>query len=157
MTRYLIDTNILVYLETPSSPFHNSVKERFQQLYDEDQLYVSVLSLYELNYGAALKRKKGEEGFADLMLLTIEEIKKRFDLLPLNGVEARTFGEIKAHYKEQYLKKEEKQISIKKNDIDFLIASIAIEYDLVLASNDRIFEKIKELFTDLHVDNWAEI
>ncbi len=55
MTRYLIDTNILVYLETPSSPFHNSVKERFQQLYDEDQLYVSVLSLYELNYGAAVK------------------------------------------------------------------------------------------------------
>jgi predicted nucleic acid-binding protein len=52
MTKYLLDTNIPVYLEDPDSPFHHPVKERCQQLQDEDQVYVSVLSLYELYYEA---------------------------------------------------------------------------------------------------------
>ena len=53
MTKYLLDTNIPVYLEDPDSSFHHPVKERCQQLQDEDQVFVSVLSLYELYYAVA--------------------------------------------------------------------------------------------------------
>jgi predicted nucleic acid-binding protein len=60
MTKYLLDTNIPVYLEDPDSPFHRPVKERCQQLIDEDQVYVSVLRLYEL-YNEAIKCRITEQ------------------------------------------------------------------------------------------------
>ncbi len=157
MTKYLLDTNIPLYLEDPDSPFHNSVKECFQKLQDEDQLFVSVLSLYELYYGAALKKKEGGEQFAAQTLLVIEEIKKQFEILPLGGKEASTFGEIKALYRERSKKKGKNQETIKKHDVDFILAAAAIEYGLVVISNDNIFLKIKESFPKLQVENWAKI
>lgn len=156
MTKYLLDTNIPVYLEDPDSPFHHPVKESCQQLQDEDQVFVSVLSLYELYYAVALRKKEGREQFAAHTLLVIEEIKKHFKLLPLRGKEASIFGEIKALYKERSKEKEEKQ-TIKKHDVDFILASTAIEYGLIVVSNDDIFQKIKELFPKLQVENWARI
>ena len=156
MTKYLLDTNIPLYLEDPGSPFHNSVKKSFQKLQDEDQLFVSVLSLYELYYGAALKKKEGGEQLAAQTLLVIEEIKKQFETLPLNGKEASTFGEIKALYKERTKKKDKNKGTIKKHDVDFILAAAAIEYDLIVISNDNIFPKIKESFPKLQVENWAK-
>ena len=156
MTKYLLDTNIPVYLEDPDSPFNHPVKERLQQLQDEDQVFVSVLSLYELYYAVALRKKEGREQFAAHTLLVIEEIKNHFKIFPLNGRDANIFGEIKALYKERSKEKEEKQ-TIKKHDVDFILASTAIEYDLILVSNDDIFQKIKELFPKLQVENWARV
>lgn len=153
--KYLLDTNIPVYLEDPDSPFHHSVKEHFQQLQDEDELFISVLSLYELYYAVALRKRGGREQLAAQTRLVIKEIRKRFTLLPLTGKEASVFGEIKAQYKERSKEKEEKQETIKKNDIDFILASTAIEYGLIIVSNDSIFQKIKELFPKLRVENWA--
>ena len=109
MPGYLLDTNIPVYLQTPDSPFHNPVKESFYKLQDDDQLFVSVLSLFELYYGAALKKKEAEEQVATQAILAIEEIKQRFTLLPLNVKEAPIFGEIKASYKTKFKEKEEKK------------------------------------------------
>jgi predicted nucleic acid-binding protein len=131
------------------------VKEHFQQLQDEDELFISVLSLYELYYAVALRKRGGREQLAAQTRLVIKEIRKRFTLLPLTGKEASVFGEIKAQYKERSKEKEEKQETIKKNDIDFILASTAIEYGLIIVSNDSIFQKIKELFPKLRVENWA--
>ena len=156
MPGYLLDTNIPVYLQTPDSPFHNPVKESFYKLQDDDQLFISVLSLFELYYGAALKKKEAEE-LAAQAILAIEEIKKRFTLLPLNGKEAPIFGEIKASYKTKFKEEREKKGTIKKHDVDFILAGTAIEYGLVIVSNDNIFPRIKELFPDLEIENWAKV
>jgi predicted nucleic acid-binding protein len=156
MAKYLLDTNIPVYLEIPDSPFHNPVKESFYQLQDEDQLFVSVLSLYELYYGVALNKKEGDDQSAAQLTMVIEEIKKRFTILPLSGKEASIFGEIKARYKERSKEKEEKKETIKKHDVDFILAGLAIEYDLIVVSNDNIFQKIKELFPNLKIENWTK-
>jgi len=154
MMKYLLDTNIPLYLEDIDSPFNQAVQEKFQQLQDEDQLFMSVLSLFELYYGVALRKKSGEEQLAEHSLQVIDAIKKRFTLLPLTGKEASTFGEMKALYKDRSKKKENKQETIKKHDIDFIIASTAIEYGLVVVSNDTIFQRIKELYPDLKFENW---
>ena len=157
MTKYLLDTNIPIYLQTPDSPFHNSVKEGFQKLHDEDQLFVSVLSLYELYYGMSLRKGEGNEQSAAKTLQVIEEIKKHFNILPLREKEAPIFGEIKAKYRGRNKNKEEKPENIKKHDVDFIFAGTAIEYDLVVVSNDSIFLRIKEQFPDLQIENWANI
>ena len=118
---------------------------------------MSVLSLYELHYGVALKKKEAGEQLAAQTLLVIEEIKKQFEILPLSGKEASTFGEIKALYKVRAKKKDKNQVTIKKHDVDFILAAAAIEYGLVIISNDGIFSKIKESFPKLKVENWAKV
>ncbi len=155
MTRYLLDTNIPLYLEDPTSLFFDSVKRSFQKLQDEDQLFVSVLSLYELHYGVALRKINGSEQFAAHTLLVIEEIKKRFTIIPLSGKEAAVFGNLKAHYKAHPKRTDDKQETIKKHDFDLILAAIAIEYDLIMVSNDTIFQRLSELFPKLRVENWA--
>lgn len=42
-------------------------------------------------------------------------------------------------------------------DVDFILAAAAIEYSLILISNDNIFLKIQETFPELQVGNWARI
>jgi predicted nucleic acid-binding protein len=157
MNKYLLDTNIPLYLEDPESPFHHSVKGSFQKLQDEDQLFISVLSLFELYYGVELKKKEGKEQLAAQTLRVIEEIKKKFTLLPLNGKEASVFGKIKTRYKVRSRKKDEKKETIKKHDIDFILASTAIKDHLIIVSNDSLFRNIKELYPTLQVENWTRI
>ena len=103
----------------------------------------------------ALKRNETRDSFADQTLMIIEEIQNQFELLPLSGDEAIKFGEIKAHYRARSRKGEKNRETIKKHDVDFILAAAAIEHDLVLVSNDKIFSKIKESFPELQVENWA--
>ncbi len=153
--KYLLDTNIPIYLEDPGSPFHQPVKDRFQNLQDEDQIFISVLSLYELYYGFALRKIEGKEQLAMQIHKVIEEIKKHFTLIMLTGKEASIFGTMKAQYKNIIKKKDSKKETTKKYDVDFIIASTAIEYGLTVISNDSIFQRIKKLFPKLKFENWT--
>lgn len=49
--KYLLDTNIVSYFSDPASPFHTSVKHRFSQLQEKDDIFISVLTLFEIEYG----------------------------------------------------------------------------------------------------------
>lgn len=155
MAKYLLDTNIPIYLGIVESPFHNHVKKNFQRLHDDDQLFVSVLSLYELHYGLSLRKKEEQNQSAARTHMIIEEIKTQFTILPLREREAPIFGEIKAAYKSKYNKEDGKKESVKKHDVDFIFAGTAIEYGFIVVSNDGIFQRIKELFPNLRVENWA--
>lgn len=50
---YLLDSNTVSDLYNRSSPQHNVIFERFSTLTDVDNVYVSVLTLYEMEYGYA--------------------------------------------------------------------------------------------------------
>ncbi|MCP4353396.1 MAG: type II toxin-antitoxin system VapC family toxin, partial [Desulfobacterales bacterium] len=56
--KYILDTNIITYLHEQSSPFHNKVKNNLSSLCDDDKVYVSVFSLYEIEYGIPVFRLK---------------------------------------------------------------------------------------------------
>jgi predicted nucleic acid-binding protein len=58
MKKYLLDTDIITYLEEKDSPFHASVKSRLSSLSDVDEVYISVLTLYEMHYGIASQKYK---------------------------------------------------------------------------------------------------
>ena len=45
---------------------------------------------------------------------------------------------------------------LKKHDVDFILSSTAVEYDLIIVSNDTIFQKIQEIFNNLQVENWTK-
>ena len=150
MRKYLLDTDIITYLEEKDSPFHASVKSRLSSLSDVDEVYISVLTLYEMHYGIAYVKEK--PGKYKKLLAVQNSIKHRFPILPLSGKGAEIYGEIKSLYrKDTGIQKK----PIKQHDVDFILSSTAIEYDLIIVSNDGIFQKINELFPKLKVENWS--
>jgi len=154
MSSYLLDTNIPIYLERPSSPFHQAVKERFHRLGNDDDLFMSILTLFELSYSQALRLDEGPHRAESIQRL-MNQIDAGFPLLNLDRQSALLFGRIKAAYKRAYPSRKQDKRNIKKHDIDFMLASQALSGNHVLVSNDQVFPRIQKIFPDLSIENWA--
>ena len=53
MKLYLLDSDILTYLEQQDSPLHKPVAQRLSQLDDSDEVLISIISFYEMQYGVS--------------------------------------------------------------------------------------------------------
>lgn len=51
--KYLFDSNIISDFYDPFSDGHFKIYKRLNQLTENDQIFISILSLYELEYGFA--------------------------------------------------------------------------------------------------------
>lgn len=148
MTRYLLDSDILSYLEQKESPFYPSVHNRLSRLDDDDEVIVSIVSFYEVSYGISW----GPEEDRDYLMRTIASIEEKFSVANLSQQGAEVFGELKSVYRKHTNASPK---NLKRNDIDFLIASSAIAEDAVLVSNDKIFTAIRDIEPALKLENWA--
>jgi len=151
---YLLDTNIISYLTDSKSPYRTAVKEKLFSLSEDDRVAVSIVTLYELAYGlATFEKSKKDKNNRDEKLFEsgIEFIKEYLDIFPLNVEEIDIFGQLKAKYKEQTGINTK---ALKKNDLDFLIASTAISQGAILVSNDSIFGDIVEYGFGLEFEEW---
>jgi len=152
---YLLDTNIISYLTDSKSPYRTAVKEKLFSLSEDDRVAVSIVTLYELAYGlATFEKSKKDKNNRDEKLFEsgIEFIKEYLDIFPLNVEEIDIFGQLKAKYKEQTGINTK---ALKKNDLDFLIASTAISQGAILVSNDSIFGDIVEYGFGLEFEEWV--
>jgi predicted nucleic acid-binding protein len=145
---YLLDTNIISYLTDPNSPHRETIKNKLFSLYESDNVAVSIITLYELSYGLATFTNKQDR---KLFENGIKFIKEYLNIFPLSVEEIDIFGEIKAKYKQ---KTGINTKALKKNDLDFLIASTAISQGVILVSNDGIFQNIVELGFQLYYEKW---
>lgn len=148
MNKYLLDTNIVVYLENKQSPYHQIVTNRLSKLSEDDNVYISLLTFYELYYGIS----KAPFEYIQSMRIFINSIESRFITLSLTKQGAEIFGEIKTKYHEK-TGIGEKELS--RHNIDFIIASTAIKENATLVSNDNIFKHISEFRNDLKLENWT--
>lgn len=139
------------YLTDSKSPHRKSVKDKLFSLSENDRVAVSIVTLYELAYGLATfeKTKKDDE---KLFESGIEFIKEYLDIFPLSVEEIDIFGKIKAKYKQ---KTGINTKALKKNDLDFLIASTAISQGAILVSNDAIFGDILDYEFGLEFEEWV--
>jgi len=152
---YLLDTNIISYLTDSKSPHRDSVKEKFFSLSEDDTVSVSIITLYELAYGlATFKKTKKDDNDRDEKLFEsgIEFIKEYLEIFPLSVEEIDIFGKLKAKYKQETGINTK---ALKKNDLDFLIASTAISQGAILVSNDGIFGDIVEYGLGLEFEEWV--
>ncbi|CAA6805289.1 MAG: Unknown protein [uncultured Sulfurovum sp.] len=151
---YLLDTNIISYLTDSKSPHRNSVKEKLFSLAEEDKVSVSIVTLYELAYGLATfeKTKKDDNRDEKLFESGIEFIKEYLEVFPLSVEEIDIFGKLKVKYKQETGINTK---ALKKNDLDFLIASTAISQGAILVSNDGIFSDIVEYGLGLEFQEWV--
>ncbi len=139
MNRYILDTNILSYLIDTKSPFHNSVKEFLNSLNDNIELCTTVITLMELNYALKLIE---DNTLKNSFKRAIDKIENSLLIYTITTDTAKIFSELKYSYKSvtgiNYK-------SAKKNDLDLIIAAIAIEYNALLVSNDKIFKHIANI------------
>ena len=126
MKKYLIDSDILIYFLKGKQ----EVVERLSQI-PIDDLYISRINYTELIYGAYNSSKINQN------LKVIEPFLDNFKVLEFTQISSIIFAKEKAR-----LKKNGNIIA----DIDLMIASIAIENDCTLISNNiKHFDRVQNL------------
>ena len=90
MSRYLLDSDIL--LQQKDSPFYHAVSERLSRLNDDDEVIISILSLYEMHYGISW----GPEEDRAYLLQAVASVEEAFPVAPLSHRGASIFGELSA-------------------------------------------------------------
>jgi tRNA(fMet)-specific endonuclease VapC len=132
--RYLLDTNICIYIAKQKPP---SVLAHLQRLRPGD-VGMSVITYLELVYGAWKSQRREEN---------LERIKELEPLIPVLAIDAsagRHYGQIRAELERK---------GSPMGAYDLLIAAHALSLGLTLVTNNvREFRRIPQL----RVENWAE-
>lgn len=132
MLKYLLDTNIVIYV----------LKRRPKELLDvfnanASRMAISSITLSELMYGAEKSLN------TDKNLEAVEEFVSHLEVLPYDAKASQHYGQIKAAL-------EKKGQIIGENDIH--IAAHAISHGLILVSNNvREFKRV----SNLALENWV--
>ena len=131
--RYLLDTNICIYIHRQRPP---EVLARFRRL-DADETAISIITYGELLCGAEKSMSRAR------VLQAIEEFTRFVQVLPLSTDVARTYGSIRAGL-------EMRGEVIGSNDL--WIASHAKTAGLTLVTNNvREFQRVR----GLKIQNWV--
>lgn len=146
--KYLLDTNIASYSVDQQSPYHHAVIARLCQLADDDIAYLSVLTLYETEYGVLLAPNDKRDG----VIAARDLLQSLFPTLPVTAPGSSIFARLKAGYRTSTGIGDK---ALDRHNIDFLIASCALVENAILVSNDSIFTVIHHIEPELRLENWA--
>jgi len=89
--KYLLDTNTLSDFYSKEDESYLTLNEKLQYLTDEDEIYISALSLFELEYGY----ENAPENMQNKIRGKINDIKNDFYVLPLDINASSCFGKLK--------------------------------------------------------------
>jgi len=147
--RYLIDSDILSDLYEITSPDHQSIAGRVAALGEDDDLTVSILALYELEYGHA----NSPDDKRPSLRRRIESVRDRFIVHGLSEEAAKVFGRLKkALIESKGLGKKRSRY----HNVDLMIASTAMVESCILVSGDTLFGDLRKLDPGLILENWRE-
>lgn len=132
-TRYLLDTNICIYIAKYNPP---SVRERFTQ-HAANELAMSVITLGELRFGAEKSQAK------DRAMTVIDE------LTNLMNIEALT-DEVTGHYGDIRAALQKSGQMIGNNDL-WLAAHARSQGWVLVTNNEKEFLRVD----GLQVENWV--
>ena len=133
-TRYMLDTNICIYIAKHQAP---EVKARFERL-KPGQLVMSAITYGELYYGANKSNQRTRA------LAQLDELIQDIPVENLTSTAAEAYGEIRATL--------EKQGRLIGNN-DLWIGAHAKALEVTLATNnERDFKRI----AGLSVENWTK-
>lgn len=131
--RYLLDTNICIYIAKAKPP---AVLRRFERLEPGD-VGMSVVTLFELTYGA-YKSDHPEKTIETIRLLT-----RQIPVIPLDSSAADYYGKLRTG-----VERAGRPIGA----YDLLIAAQALSLNIILVTNNiREFGRVAGLRTE----NWA--
>ena len=148
--KYLLDTDTITAIFTPTSPFFDTARSKIKNLSEQDTIYISILSFYELEF--SLSNATNEEVKTEIKIL-INDLKKFFNILPLSLSGSECYGTLKANLKQ---KTGANRKALKKHNIDLMIASIALDNGCILVSKDRLYkEQLSISNEDFLTEDWT--
>ena len=164
---YLLDTNIISYLAKPKSPQHKNVKAHLSKRDKDEPLMLPVIAIAEIEFGIARAGRKLSDELRDVL-------RKFFESYPLHlGIDDNTvepYSLVRAELwrkskggkvpEDRFERFTGKQLGIDERDL--LIASVAIQYGLVLVTADRKMKPIIDAARELEMQGqdiylrWAD-
>jgi predicted nucleic acid-binding protein len=144
--RYLLDSDSLSDFYEPLSSGHPNIVRRIAAFGNAD-LVVSILSIYELEYGYA----NAGEDMKPAIRRRIVAAQEHFSLLPLTPEAARLFGTLKSRLRR--LRQLSDKAS-KRHNMDVMVAATAITEGCTLISADGIYSDLRRIDPTLIVENW---
>ena len=148
MKKYLLDTNIISYLEKQDSEEFTKIFNNLNKLNDEDVVSMSILTIFEYQTSIVqIKDKNQQEAL----------IKRKKDYIENFNIENLKLNQeiIFAELKKQYMQKTGiTSRALNRHNIDLILASQSISEDMILVSNDNIFKVIAEFRNDFKHQNW---
>lgn len=133
-TRYLLDTNICIYIAKHNPP---AVRARFERL-SADVLAMSVVTFGELRYGAEKSQARHKA------LAVLDQLQSAIQVMPLSLAAGQHHGDIRAAL-------ERAGQPIGNNDL-WIAAHARAEGWVLVTSNAREFGRVE----GLAVENWVE-
>jgi predicted nucleic acid-binding protein len=102
--KFLLDTNSVSSLTQEHAKDYEQISLKVDSLDDDAELYISILSIYEMEYGAS---HANDPDIAHQARLAIQSIKDEDEItiLPLTEEGAKIFGELKEQYRKRNWKK----------------------------------------------------
>ena len=132
--RYLLDTNICIYIAKHNPP---AVRERFAR-HTADELAMSVVTLGELRFGAEKSQSR------ERALAALSQLESTMQIAPLTEAVGEHYGQIRADLQRA-------DFMIGNNDL-WLAAHARAEGWILVTNNERKFARV----VGLHVENWAD-
>ena len=146
--RYLLDSDIVTDLYDKSAANHPSIVARLASLDDADEVCISILTLFEFEYGLA----NAPADKQDALGRKIIEAQSDFEVLPLSADGAGHFGDLKKALRDRRSLTQE---SAKKHNIDLMIAATALTAGCTLVSGDAIYRELQASHPDLKLESWV--
>ncbi len=146
--RFLLDSDIVTDLYDKSAVNHPRIAGRLASLDDEDEVCVSILTVYEFEYGLA----NAPADKSDAISKKVLEAQADFDVLPLSSAGAKHFGSLKKALKDRRSLTQE---GAKKHNIDLIIAATALAEGCRLVSGDAVYREFQTSHPDLALDDWV--
>lgn len=145
--RFLLDSDSLSDLYEPDAPGHAVIGSRIASLQDSDQVFISILALYEAEYGCA----NAPEWKKPSIRKRISEFQDDFEVLPLTLESAGHFGSLKAGLSRiRGLSSKGSKL----HSVDLMLAATAVTEDCTLISADSIYRDLMKVDSMLRVENW---
>lgn len=143
---WLIDTTILSAIMGKRDP-HHGIRDFFEAVPD-DRLRISVITIGEIQKGIALLRPAGnlnpvtwskstEAARRDMLQAKLEVFETTWAdrIIPIDARVSKTWGDLQAHYQSK---------GAPVPAVDSLIAATAYVHNLVVVSNDGVFERMRD-------------
>lgn len=167
MEGYFLDTNILTYWFTQTCPEHARVVRRIEALPEQAPLWISAITLGEVEYGCRVSAKPDKERQEEFS----QFINARFPhVAPIDRLATAVYGELRAKLFSEFAPKQRKHrkwpeelidpssgktLGIQENDL--WIAAQAIQFNFTLVTNDnKMIMRLRKVSPDLRFENWAE-
>lgn len=145
--KYLLDSNIVTDFYDRSAPDHPAICLQLADRGDEDEVFVSIITLYEFEYGLA----NAPEDRREMVEKKLSETLTDFETLPLSLSGAKIFGSMKKVLRDfRHLSSE----GIKKHSVDLMIAATAVDEGCTLVSNDTVYKDLFDGFSELRLQSW---